>query len=1029
MANPVFDPSEPFENLDGGSLPAFDPSQPFESVNTPAPKSFSDRVQYAWEHATPGGPLWMAKEIAEGVTGAVEGSKAATAPQVGSEEDIARQRALAEAGPGQAMRAAQMLSPAAPGVEGVAGGAARAAAEAARPLTPGAPAQNSIGAAADRLSDTVGFPVDVPRAVASDSRAVQQGGQLAKALPFVGTRVHGAIGEMSDQLGRAADVTASNYGEGSGPNVARRIGESIEDQAAAEDAARQAARQREVDAANAQIDQFESAARGQANQAIGPALHPQDVGEVVTTRLMQGHREAQEAKRAAYREADERGDVQMDRAHVGTLQRDVQTGLDASGFALDPDLHKASTKMLAALSDIRNIPARGERPPAPLTQAPNASRAAQTAQDVADLRARYGPDVASAYERQQSQPQARSLLEFLAQQGGLGPDSELDAIGAGSHVVNVGGVGRRKLVRQGGLPLDTAREAAEEAGYLRGNHNATSTTNDLLDAIDAEIRGQPRYPEGFEGATTPRQAAAQAERSRAEQEAAASGAHNDLEAAGYGELGPDVRARAASLMSSRGLDADTAVETAFQQLEQEAGFPGNRPLGSTINMRGIHEKQKQLSFLARSATNDADREGARRIRNLFNDWVNSAVDNGLFSGSDEALQGYRRATALNRDWRERFGYNADDNAGRILNQIALGRKTAQDASNYLYGASQVGLKGDALRLFNRIMEATHNSDDVRQVIGGGIWQRLTGTAEGVTPKASDRIANDIYNLFNGSGRQLSEQVFSPEQRRVALVYADALRRAGEARNAVAARAKQPVDTGPMRELANAVLGKRGGKSDEQLFSAIDAYAGSRGPGNIKLLDGILKAIPDEEKRNLAGAMIRQLGKTTQTPNGFSTDAFATRWAKYTPEAKQRLFGDGQHRQALDDIALIAQREKEVGRRYGNPSGSAGHVAGYGLATYLFHQPLIAIGAMVSGYGVARLLSAPASARRLSTWARAAAALRDRTPERIASYGRASAALAASSRQIGVPLTNDALITMAQGRAVLPASRTQDHQSD
>jgi hypothetical protein len=96
-------------------------------------------------------------------------------------------------------------------------------------------------------------------------------------------------------------------------------------------------------------------------------------------------------------------------------------------------------------------------------------------------------------------PKAQSLLEFLASKGGLGPDAELEAIGAHGHTVNVEGVGRRKLVKQGGWPLDYAREAAEEAGYLHGDHNGTSTVNDLLDAIDAEMRGQKRYPAGSRG--------------------------------------------------------------------------------------------------------------------------------------------------------------------------------------------------------------------------------------------------------------------------------------------------------------------------------------------------------------------------------------------------------------------------------------------------------------------------------------------------------------------------------------------------
>jgi hypothetical protein len=114
-------------------------------------------------------------------------------------------------------------------------------------------------------------------------------------------------------------------------------------------------------------------------------------------------------------------------------------------------------------------------------------------------------------------PQAQSLTEFLASKGGLGPDAELEAIGALRHTVNVEGAGRRKLVKQGGLPLDYAREAAEEAGYLQGSHRGTSTVNDLLDAIDAEMRGNRLYPGGVQGSSK-RANAARSEREQHEYE-------------------------------------------------------------------------------------------------------------------------------------------------------------------------------------------------------------------------------------------------------------------------------------------------------------------------------------------------------------------------------------------------------------------------------------------------------------------------------------------------------------------------------
>jgi hypothetical protein len=170
-----------------------------------------------------------------------------------------------------------------------------------------------------------------------------------------------------------------------------------------------------------------------------------------------------------------------------------------------------------------------------------------------------------------NEPSAPSLLQFIASKGGLGPDAELEAIGAHNHVVNVEGAGRRKLVRQGGWPLDYAREAAEEAGYLRGDHNGTSTVKDLLDAIDAEMRGQKRYPEGFEGSASKREITAAQERENHDHERFIRGYEDDLRDAGHGELGADIRQRAVHLMENEGMDADMAVEAALRQMDHEEG--------------------------------------------------------------------------------------------------------------------------------------------------------------------------------------------------------------------------------------------------------------------------------------------------------------------------------------------------------------------------------------------------------------------------------------------------------------------------
>lgn len=91
--------------------------------------------------------------------------------------------------------------------------------------------------------------------------------------------------------------------------------------------------------------------------------------------------------------------------------------------------------------------------------------------------------------------EARSLLQFIRSRGGLQPDAELTSI-----------FGRNKLdiIRNDGMTLDQAREAAVEAGYLHDEGAQSggvteSTVNHLLDALDNESRGNKVYPAGEEG--------------------------------------------------------------------------------------------------------------------------------------------------------------------------------------------------------------------------------------------------------------------------------------------------------------------------------------------------------------------------------------------------------------------------------------------------------------------------------------------------------------------------------------------------
>lgn len=442
---------------------------------------------------------------------------------------------------------------------------------------------------------------------------------------------------------------------------------------------------------------------------------------------------------------------------------------------------------------------------------------------------------------------------------------------------------------------------------------------------------------------------------------------------------------------------------------------GNEKVAA-ISIQGIERTRKVLNFLRQGASNDADRRAANGVVREFDKWLDDAFDSALFSGSDEALNAIKSARKANAEWRSKF-FNTADDAGKVINKIVTGEVTPQEVSNWLIGASKVGSKGVSSRLLTRIAEATGNDAEAMQAIRGGIWNRLSQSTGGVEAKAGPKVANEIYEFLNGSGRDIANRLFTPEQRGIMKAYADTVRSTASQREALpaVAKASKPrpteVGVGPMQELANTVLG-RNGRTDEALFAAINSYAKSGGRGDIQTLARIVKALPEQDRGDLAGSIIRQIGISPRTGQ-FSPDVFASQWRTYTPQAKTILFGNaGPHRQALDDIMTISERMKQVGSRFGNPSGTAQNRNFFAMGAGAMAAPLTTMTAVIGGWPVAKILASPAGAASAAKWTRAYSALRlAPSTARLVAFETASRNLANTA---GINVSSADFIRAVQG---------------
>lgn len=191
------------------------------------------------------------------------------------------------------------------------------------------------------------------------------------------------------------------------------------------------------------------------------------------------------------------------------------------------------------------------------------------------------PETKPAAKPRAASTEPMTLMQFIASKGGIEPHPELKALDlAGDHRVQIPGrKGFFGVVRPTGMKLDDMREAAEEAGYLRGSEHATTTVRDFLDAIDEEFnRGNVKKAEGEEANKTKRERVADEESSAHARQQAVDQHHDEIEAdPDYKHLADDVKTRAAAIMADENLSLDDAVEQAAMRMVSEDADYGITP--------------------------------------------------------------------------------------------------------------------------------------------------------------------------------------------------------------------------------------------------------------------------------------------------------------------------------------------------------------------------------------------------------------------------------------------------------------------
>jgi hypothetical protein len=187
--------------------------------------------------------------------------------------------------------------------------------------------------------------------------------------------------------------------------------------------------------------------------------------------------------------------------------------------------------------------------------------------------------------------------------------------------------------------------------------------------------------------------------------------------------------------------------------------------------------QRQAQSSARATGDQSDLRAMRRITDAFDDSIQSAIDQGMFSGDGSAVAGaMSEARALHTDFRRQFtAQGGGDKVGPIIQQI-VGRRAGQVAppnqiAQWLYGEGQI-----PVMISNRLMQVFGANSPEISAVKQGLFSYLTERPNGVTAWDQSKVADRINNFVNGKGRALSETYLNPQERNRLLQYADDLRR-------------------------------------------------------------------------------------------------------------------------------------------------------------------------------------------------------------------------------------------------------------
>ncbi len=329
-------------------------------------------------------------------------------------------------------------------------------------------------------------------------------------------------------------------------------------------------------------------------------------------------------------------------------------------------------------------------------------------------------------------------------------------------------------------------------------------------------------------------------------------------------------------------DLDNISNLRIQNRADPMGAPNPENIVG-VDLRGVDQARKRLVAYYQAARSAApwgqvtpDVRAMDHMLDAFDNQVEHAISNGLFSGDERALGALREARTAYRNYVQKYRpRGSGDDVGTAIRRIVDRQATPEETANIILGSGRIGNAGLPVRLADRLETILGADSDGWSTIRQAMWQRASQVRNAAGEVDPVRSAANIEQFADSS---LGRRMFQPYELNAMRGHAQALRQLDRTietlpETAAAEQAARGYETmfggagigGAQQAVFRRIV--EGVATPEETAGAVFGAIGSGNPGNAARMIDAIERIAGSDSQTMSAMRQGVWQRLTQAAAG------------------------------------------------------------------------------------------------------------------------------------------------------------------